>query len=244
MCVRIKAMLILASNSPRRKELLQFGGWNFVVRAADIDESVAMGETPDEYVRRLAEHKAQRCLKQLSAIERAEAVILAADTTVVDSRDGLDGAGESGPYPQFEILGKPADAAEAERMLRRLRGRTHQVLTGIAVLRGRDGLGCSETVATDVPMRNYSDAEMQAYIRSGDPLDKAGAYGIQHPEFHPVERMLGCYPNVMGLPVCRVARLLADLGLPAPASEVFDECELDRPAPCRIYRLATAENLP
>lgn len=233
-------MLILASNSPRRKELLQLGGWDFVVQAADIDESVAEGETPDAYVRRLAEHKAQRIFEQLGEQERRQAVILAADTTVVDVWDAPDEPHDADKATHFEILGKPADQAEAEQMLRRLRGRTHLVLTGVAVLRGSDGLGCSETVATDVPMRNYTDAEMTAYIRSGDPMDKAGAYGIQHLEFHPVEGMEGCYPNVMGLPVCRVARLLAELGLPPPQAQVFDECDLDRPAPCRIYRLVTS----
>jgi MAF protein len=224
--------------------LLQLGGWDFIVRAADIDESVAEGETPDEYVRRLAERKAQRCLEQLSAAERSQAIILAADTTVVDRWDDPDATPDADKSPHFEILGKPADEAEAEQMLRRLRGRTHQVLTGVAVLRGQDGLGCSETVATDVPMRAYSDAEIWAYIRSGDPLDKAGAYGIQHPVFRPVNRMAGCYPNVMGLPVCRVARLLADLGPAPPAPQVFDECDLDQFVPCRIYRLATTETTP
>jgi septum formation protein len=226
-------MLILASNSPRRKELLQLAGWDFIIRAAEIDESVAPGETPVEYVRRLAESKAQRCLENLTEVERAETVILAADTTVVD----LVGAGDS---PRYEILGKPADADEAESMLRRLRGRSHQVFTGVAVLRAHDRQGCSETVCTDVPMRAYSDDEMNAYIRSGDPLDKAGAYGIQHRSFHPVEPMMGCYPNVMGLPVCRVARLLVEMGLP-PGAPVLDECELEQAGPCLVYRLATNE---
>jgi septum formation protein len=143
-------MLVLASNSPRRKQLLGLGGWSFTVRACEVDESVQPGELPDAYVRRLAESKARCALELLSAAERAQAVVIAADTTVVDPHG--DGRFEGG----FEILGKPANPAEAESMLRSLRGRTHQVVSGIAVLRAADGASRSEAVTTDVPMRAYS----------------------------------------------------------------------------------------
>src|SRR5204863_5653183 len=110
-------------------------------------------------------------------------------TTVVDGND---------------ILGKPIDNAEAFAMLTRLRGHTHQVYTGVALLRKSDGLLLKELSVTDVPMRDYSDEEINAYIATGDPLDKAGAYAIQHPQFQPVEHMRGCYASVMGLPLCLV----------------------------------------
>jgi septum formation protein len=189
-----RSLLVLASTSPRRKELLALGGLAFEVIVSDADESLFPDEKPRDYVRRLAEAKAR------ASSTRAEAsqVILAADTSVVD--------GDA-------ILGKPADPSEAKRMLRQLRGRRHQVYTGIAALRVRDGLVITDVCVTDVPMRNYSDAEIEAYVASGDPLDKAGAYGIQHPRFQPVESTRGCYASVMGLPLCHVTRLLAQIEL-------------------------------
>jgi nucleoside triphosphate pyrophosphatase len=202
-------MLVLASNSPRRKQLLALGGWDFTVVAPQVDERVLPGETPQDYVRRLAESKA-RAARQVLADDSSlvtdtneshwqEAIILAADTTVVYR------ARRNGSY---EILGKPVDADEAEAMLRRLRGRVHQVFTGLAVLRFPSGEPECEVVATDVLMRDYSDEEMQAYIATADPMDKAGAYAIQHPVFKPVQNLQGCYANVMGLPVCQAAGLL------------------------------------
>ena len=107
------------------------------------------------------------------------------------------------------MLGKPADPDDAERMLRQLRGRTHQVYTGVAIMSGQSpGAVLTDVCITDVPMRDYSDAEIRAYVASGDPMDKAGAYGIQHAGFHPVQGMRGCFASVMGLPLCHVLRLL------------------------------------
>jgi MAF protein len=228
-------MLVLASNSPRRKQLLALGGWDFSVLACDVDESVLPGEDPGAYVLRLAESKAWCALQQLPKEQREAALVLAADTSVVDAREDA-----SGPV-RFEILGKPADPLEAESMLRRLRGRTHSVYSGLAVLRGIDGAVRRESVITVVPMRRYSDAEMAAYIAGGDPFDKAGAYGIQHPTFRPVRNLQGCYPNVMGLPLCRVAAMLADFGLP-PANGIVSECNREATQPCKVYRLATELN--
>lgn len=194
---------ILASNSPRRRQLFALGGWEFTVLAADVDETPFENEAPREYVIRLAKAKALT----IQARAGSEAVIIGSDTTVVDGN---------------EILGKPVDESDARRMLKQLRGRTHQVYTAIAVLRG-------ETIAADlsiidVPMRDYSDAEIEAYIRTGDPMDKAGAYAIQHPEFRPVSFLEGCRAGVMGLPMCHVLRALRSLDIPSFA---------DVPAACQ-----------
>lgn len=200
-----KPPLVLASNSPRRRQLLSLTGWKFTVSAADVDESVSSNESPAEYVLRLAETKARAPVGQVDA----DQIVLAADTTVVDGTD---------------ILGKPNDSAEATAMLKRLRGHAHQVYTGIAVFRPRDGLLLKDLCVTDVPMRDYSDAEIDAYVQTGDPLDKAGAYAIQHPEFQPVARMDGCFASVMGLPVCHVIRLMRKMDI-QPNSNFFLTCE-------------------
>ena len=193
-----KNILLLASNSPRRKQLLALGNWNFNIVVSDVDESQLADETPKDYVLRLAQAKA------LAVIEKAhpENIIIGSDTAVVDGN---------------EILGKPKDEEEAVRMLKQLRGHTHQVFTGVAVYRVDDGAMLTELCVTDVPMRNYSDDEIQAYVKTGDPLDKAGAYAIQHPNFQPVESMSGCYASVMGLPMCHVLRTLKKLDVYAIA---------------------------
>ena len=170
--------LILASNSPRRRKLFALGEWDFDVIVADVDETPLADESPRDYVIRLAQAKA------VAVKDRAEsdAVVIGSDTTVVDGN---------------EILGKPVDDADAERMLKQLRGRTHQVFTGVAVYRIRDGKMLTELSITDVPMREYFDGEMRAYIATGDPMDKAGAYAIQHPDFQPVASMSGCFARVI-----------------------------------------------
>lgn len=200
-----KPGLILASNSPRRRQLLELAGWRFSVSVADVDESQRLNESPAEYVLRLAETKARAA----AAVAEADQIVLAADTTVVDGTD---------------ILGKPADSAEAIAMLKRLRGHAHQVYSGIALLRLSDGLLLRDLCVTDVPMRDYSDEELLAYVQTGDPLDKAGAYAIQHPQFHPVASLEGCYASVMGLPMCHVILLMRKMDL-QPNAEFFASCE-------------------
>ena len=195
--------LILASNSPRRRRLLALIGLPFIVSAADVDESTRSNESPAEYVLRLAETKARAVQAD------ADQIILAADTTVVDGSD---------------ILGKPQDDAEAVAMLTRLRGHSHQVYTGIALFRPGDGRMLTDLCVTDVPMRDYSDDEIRDYVATGDPLDKAGAYAIQHPDFHPVARMAGCFASVMGLPVCHVLLQLRKMGA-QPNTDFFASCE-------------------
>jgi MAF protein len=216
--------LILASNSPRRRQLLSLSGWSYTTLPVEVDETPQPGERPLAYVLRLAESKA----RQAAGKAGPDALVLAADTTVVDR---FQRASEL----QEEILGKPADAGEAEAMLRRLRGRFHQVYTGLAALKQADGQVLADWCLTSVFMRNYSDEEMLAYIASGDPLDKAGAYAIQHPGFHPVEDLQGCYANVIGLPVCHVTRLLEKLGLP-PKPGAALACRSPLPHQCRIPR--------
>ena len=178
-------MLVLASQSPRRREILRQAGMEFTVRVADVDESALPGESPAGYVQRLAAAKA-------FAIEVAEGeTVLGADTTVV-----IDG----------EILGKPADAADARRMLARLSGRRHEVLTGVCLRRGKDAT--CDYVTTGVVFAALSGAEIDAYVASGEPMDKAGAYAIQGLASKFVERIEGDYFNVMGLPVALVYRRL------------------------------------
>jgi len=195
--------LILASNSPRRRQLLALAGWKFSASAANVDESQRPNEEPADYVLRLAEAKAR------AVAGDTDQIVLAADTAVVDGMD---------------ILGKPEDNAEAIAMLKRLRGHTHQVYTGVALLRLSDELLLKEVCVTDVPMRDYSDEEILAYVQTGDPLDKAGAYAIQHPGFRPVENMSGCYANVMGLPMCHVILMMRKINI-QPNTEVFAGCE-------------------
>ncbi|MDP1714663.1 MAG: Maf family protein [Anaerolineales bacterium] len=200
-----KIVLVLASNSPRRRQLLALGNWTFKVNVADVDETLFANETSGDYVVRLAQEKVLAVKDKVNA----ENIIIGSDTTVVD--------GDS-------ILGKPTDTRDAESMLKQLRGRTHQVYTGIALYRLRDGKMLTELSITDVPMRNYSDEEITAYIKTGDPMDKAGAYAIQHPEFNPVASMHGCYAGVMGLPMCHVVRALQNFDL-SPAADVPSACQ-------------------
>lgn len=206
--------LLLASNSPRRRQILALAGYSFVPAAADIDETPLSAEPPEVYVLRLAREKALR-IHQTTIPQPAHGTlpVLAADTTVADGA---------------QILGKPADAAEAAAMLRQLRGRAHRVYTGLALITPA-GTTFDAVCATDVYMRDYAEDEIAAYVASGDPLDKAGAYAIQHAGFHPVERLRGCYANVMGLPVCLLESLLREAGLTprlglAPCPENAETC--------------------
>jgi septum formation protein len=191
--------LLLASSSPRRRQLLALGNWKFNVIVSDVDETQLAGETPKEYVLRLAQAKV------LAVAEKArpDNIIIGSDTAVINGN---------------EILGKPKDEEDAERMLKQLRGRTHQVYTGVAFHRVRDGKILTELCITDVPMRSYSDDEIKAYVQTGDPMDKAGAYAIQHLDFQPVQSMRGCYASVMGLPMCHVLRALNKLDMPTERS--------------------------
>ncbi len=181
--------LILASQSPRRRELLERLGLHFTVRAADLDESMDAARPPAEEVARLSAEKA-------AAVDPGSAVVIAADTVVV-----LDG----------RVLGKPRSADEAAEMLRALSGRAHQVMTGVTVRRG--GRAETDTVVTDVHFRPLTEREIAAYVATGEPMDKAGAYGIQGLASIFVDRLDGDYYNVMGLPLCRLCRMLRAAGV-------------------------------
>ena len=192
------AGIVLASASPRRWELLSGLGLDFAVAPSNIPEEQAPGESPEQMVRRLAQEKA---LAAAALAGAQSGYYVGADSTVV-----LDGA----------AIAKPADAAEARAMLTRLRGTAHQVITGLTVYDAATGRCLTESLAADVTMRQFSDAEMERSIASGTPMDKAGAYAIQDAEFRPARLERGCYSNVMGLPLCRVTAMLADLGGPLP----------------------------
>lgn len=183
--------LVLASASPRRAELLRNAGIEFVVRPADIPEQRQDSEPPREYAMRLARDKARAVAKH----ER-QAVVLGADTIVC-----LD----------EHVLEKPADSADAARMLRLLSGRTHQVTTAVCLVGPEFEEAATET--TEVVMTSLSEAEVQAYVATGEPMDKAGAYAIQGHASRWVTRIDGCYFNVVGLPVPLVYRMLVRHGV-------------------------------
>jgi septum formation protein len=186
-------MLVLASASPRRRELLIQAGYSFEVRPAHISEDPREGEDPIAYVTRLAREKAEVVFRELSANRSADdaLVILGADTTVT-----LDN----------QILGKPEDAADAARMLRMLSGRSHHVITGVAVVTA-EGIEVAAEV-TAVRFLTMTDEEIATYVASGEPMDKAGAYGIQGLAARWIPRVEGCYFNVVGLPLALVSALL------------------------------------
>jgi septum formation protein len=189
--------LILASASPRRRELLKQAGFTFEVRPAHVNEDPHPDEDPIAYVVRLAREKAQSVFDEISSSRPASPhVVLGADTTVT-----LDG----------HILAKPEDAADAGRMLRMLSGRTHRVITGIAVA----SLTGTEIAAevTGVQFLTLNDEEIAAYIATGEPMDKAGAYGIQGYAAKWIPRIEGCYFNVVGLPLALVSTMLETVRL-------------------------------
>lgn len=196
---------ILASGSPRRRELLASLGVTFEVIKSDIDETQKPDESPLAYVERLSGEKAAAVAATLGG----PAYVLAADTIVILAADTigvLDG----------EVLGKPADADEARAMLERLRARVHTVCTSMTLLR-LDGDGSIDAeltrlTQTDVFMRDYTPDEVDAYIATGDPFDKAGSYAIQHEGFRPVARIDGSYNNVVGLPVETLQTMLDEIG--------------------------------
>ena len=180
--------LILASQSPRRKELLGLFHIPFQIRVADIDETMDPNMSAAEEVARVSRAKAMAIPRQ------AEDVVVAADTIVVCNG---------------QVLGKPKDEADACRMLRLLSGRDHQVMTGMTVLRGERALTTTEI--TDIHFRELTDREILGYIATGEPMDKAGSYGIQGGAALFAEKLHGDYYNVMGLPVCRLGQLLKQI---------------------------------
>lgn len=187
--------LILASQSPRRKELMGLFHIPFSIQVADIDETMDPGKPPFEEVARVSRAKA------VATPHTGDDVVVAADTIVVCGG---------------QVLGKPKDQHDAFRMLRLLSGRDHQVMTGLCVLRGKRATVCTEV--TDIHFRELTDKEILAYIATGEPMDKAGSYGIQGGAALFAEKMHGDYYNVMGLPVCRLGQILKSI-----APELLEE---------------------
>ena len=177
--------VILASQSPRRRELLGLFHVPFTVCVADIDETMDPGKPPFDEVARVSR------LKALAVERDADDIVIAADTIVVC---------------EGKVLGKPRDTAEAKTMLQLLSGRDHQVMTGMSVVRGEHVQTVTEV--TDIHFRPLSEKEIDAYIATGEPMDKAGSYGIQGGAALFAEKMVGDYYNVMGLPVCRLWQIL------------------------------------
>jgi septum formation protein len=189
------ARIVLASASPRRRQLLAGFGLPFEVAVADVDEAPHAGEAPRALALRLAEEKARHV-----AARGVGGLVVAADTVVSLGRT---------------LYGKPDGPADASRMLAALAGRAHRVTTGVAMARG-DRVW-SGSLASRVWLKPWLPEEIDAYVRSGDPLDKAGAYAIQNEQFRPVARLVGCRCNVVGFPLGLVARLLGEAGLPVSA---------------------------
>ncbi len=180
--------VILASQSPRRRELLSRFPFPFTVKVADIDEYMDPGQEPEKAVAQVSRRKAE-------AIERSpEDVVIAADTIVVCCG---------------YVLGKPCDEEDAFQMLSMLSGRVHQVMTGITVLYGDKSY--THTEITEVAFRSLTEKEIHRYIASGEPMDKAGSYGIQGGASLFVQKLIGDYFNVVGLPVCRLAQILGEI---------------------------------
>ncbi len=212
-CIAVLALrrpldgLTLASSSPRRRELMAGLDAPFDALTPDVEERADPGESPEDTVLRLALDKAQAV-----AEKRPNRPVVGADTLVV-----LDG----------QALGKPADTAQARQMLMSLRGRVHRVLTGVAVIDGATGKARTALCESRVLMRNYSASEIDQYIASGSPFDKAGGYGVQDRTLNPVAQVDGCRANVIGLPLCIMARLLKESG--------FNVESLSLPAECRRH---------
>lgn len=192
-----KSKLILASSSPRRAEILRNAGFAFEVVSAHIDETRRPNERPADYVRRLAEEKARTVARQVANGAASDSTfIVGADTVVV-----ID----------TEILGKPSSTANAREMLRRLSGKTHEVYTGLAVLQGNGSAIRTAVETTRVTFAAISETEIEDYIATGEPFDKAGAYAIQGQGGKFMPHIEGCYFNVMGLPLAHLYAILRDL---------------------------------
>jgi septum formation protein len=190
-------MLVLASSSPRRQELLRNAGIAFTARPADVPEVLRPGEGPLEYARRLARDKARAVRQMVPGSD----LVLGADTIVVVDQ---------------HILEKPVDASDAARMLRLLSGRTHQVTTGVCLI--GNGFDDVRTESTEVTFDQLAEKEIAMYVAHGEPMDKAGAYAIQGIASRWICRLDGCYFNVVGLPVPLVCRMLREHGIEVPGA--------------------------
>jgi septum formation protein len=207
--------LILASNSPRRRELLSLTGLAFEIFPVMIDETPRNNELPESYVMRISEEKA------VAAAEKSKknGILISADTIVVD---------------QGRIIGKPQDENHARQILHGLRDHSHVVHTALIVYNLSTTGMEKDLCSSRVPMRNYSDDEIDDYISSGDPMDKAGAYAVQHAGFHPVVNFKGCFASVMGFPLCHLARTFRRMNI-SISSEIASICQKHLNYACPIF---------
>lgn len=203
--------LILASGSPRRKELLTLLGLAFEVQSGQSDESVHVGENPLHYVQRMATEKGR------AYTQNDNTWVLSADTIV--EQNG-------------HVIGKPKDFTEAEEILKALRAKDHQVFTALNL--SRNGRSLSTHCKTIVKMRSYSNTEMLAYIQTKSSMDKAGGYAIQDADFHPVSSLEGCWANVMGLPLCHLYKLMQQAGL-EPEPGIAERCQNYLEIKCPVF---------
>lgn len=202
--------IILASGSPRRRAFLEMLNLPFSIETSDIDETPFPAEPSLDLVQRLSQEKAKVVAKN-----NPTSLIIAADTIVVLGN---------------RILGKPRDEADARQMLRDLRGRDHLVCTAVTLCREASDQAATCLNQNTVTMRPYTNAEIEAYLATGDPMDKAGAYAIQHPEFAPVAKFVGCYAGVVGLPLGHLAEGLAQFGL--EINRLGQQCTAFTGQPC------------
>jgi len=207
-------MLILGSGSPRRRGLLSLLGVEFTVQTSDIDESSLPGESPQDYVLRLAIGKSMK----INPLSEGRLVVITADTAVVNDD---------------QILGKPRSEQDAIDMLLKLRDRSHMVISGLAVRDSKTDEIFTDLCTTLVKMRNYGEQEIKDYVNSGDPMDKAGAYAIQHSGFDPVAQVTGCYANVVGLPLCHLAQIFDLIGEDFQRETIRD-CRINGNYHCRL----------
>lgn len=212
--------VILASKSPRRQKLLRNLIDHFFIINSGVEEFVIPDEKPEEFVLRLAKDKAIRVSEKMDLNPDQEILVIGTDTIVVDGS---------------EILGKPVDDIDARRILEQLKGKEHQVLSGIVIYQFPGGQISSRLIRSNVMMREYSGAEIDAYIATGDPFDKAGAYAIQNHSFNPVPDFQGCYANVMGLPVCDLYGLIKGAGHEANES-VAENCQASIQYQCPVFK--------
>ena len=214
--------LLLASRSPRRRELLRLLGLPFEVAFPNVSEQPNPDEPPAEMATRLSRLKARQVAAELAerAPDACQTTVVACDTIVL-----LDGL----------VRGKPSGTKEAVEMLQALRAGPHAVHTAFTLIDVPNGDCLTDLASTTVVMRDYTDEEIATYVASGDPLDKAGAYAIQNPGFHPVARWDGCYANVVGLPLCHLARCLVERGHSLPV-EPPAVCQAHFGLRCEVHR--------
>lgn len=215
--------LILASQSPRRRELIQLLGYPVTCTVAHVDEESIADPNPAINVVETAQLKAEAIARSYlpENTTRQQTWIISADTTVA-----LDQM----------MLNKPTNATDAQSMLKSLRGRNHEVHTGIILLNPDTGQQVAGVHTAVVTMRDYTDAEIDTYIATGDPLDKAGAYAIQHPRFQPVSYLEGCFMGVMGLSICHLIQLMHQLNLPLRADLTAVSTAHAPYPPCRLWQ--------